>query len=37
MNIEEIKEILPHRYPYILVDRVVEIEEGKSITAYKNV
>ena len=37
MNIEEIKEILPHRYPFLLVDRVVEIEEGKSITAYKNV
>ena len=37
MNIEEIKEILPHRYPFLLVDRVVEIEEGKSIVAYKNV
>ena len=37
MNIEEIKEILPHRYPFLLVDRVTEIEEGKSIKAYKNV
>ena len=37
MNIEEIKEYLPQRYPFLLVDRVVEIELGKSITAYKNV
>ncbi len=37
MNIEEIKEYLPQRYPFLLVDRVVELELGKSITAYKNV
>lgn len=37
MNIEEIKEYLPQRYPFLLVDRVVEIELGKSILAYKNV
>lgn len=37
MDIEEIKEILPHRYPFLLVDRVTEMEEGKSIKAYKNV
>lgn len=30
-----IREILPHRYPFLLVDRVTEIEPGKSITAYK--
>lgn len=37
MHIEEIKEYLPQRYPFLLVDRVVEIELGKSIVAYKNV
>ena len=37
MNIKEIKEILPHRYPFLLVDRVTEVVEGKSIKGYKNV
>ena len=37
MNIIEILEHLPHRYPFLLVDRVLEIEPGKSIHAYKNV
>ena len=37
MNLTEIKEYLPHRYPFLLVDRVLELEEGKSIVAYKNV
>lgn len=37
MDINEIKDILPHRYPFLLVDRVTEIEEGKSIKGYKNV
>jgi 3-hydroxyacyl-[acyl-carrier-protein] dehydratase len=37
MTIEEIKEYLPQRYPFLLVDRVVEMELGKSIVAYKNV
>ncbi|GAA0069503.1 3-hydroxyacyl-ACP dehydratase FabZ [Clostridium sardiniense] len=37
MGIKEIKEILPHRYPFLLVDRIVEMEEGKSVTGYKNV
>ena len=32
-----IKRILPHRYPFLLVDRVLEIEPNKSIHAYKNV
>jgi 3-hydroxyacyl-[acyl-carrier-protein] dehydratase len=36
MTIEEIKEVIPHRYPFLLVDRVLEMEEEK-ITAYKNV
>ena len=37
MDVNEIKEYLPHRYPFLLVDRVVGLELGKSITAYKNV
>jgi len=37
MNVDEIKEYLPQRYPFLMVDRVVEIELGKRILAYKNV
>tara|TARA_B100001173_G_scaffold278744_1_gene261054 strand:- start:147 stop:608 length:462 start_codon:yes stop_codon:yes gene_type:complete len=37
MNIHEILEHLPHRYPFILVDKVISIELGKEITAIKNV
>lgn len=37
MNIEEIREYLPHRYPFLLVDRVTELTVGESIVAYKNV
>lgn len=37
MDINEIKKILPHRYPFLLVDRVTEIVEEKSIKGYKNV
>lgn len=37
MDIHEILQHLPHRYPFLLVDRVLEIEPGKSIHAYKNV
>ena len=37
MSIEEIKTYLPHRYPFLLIDRVVEFEEGKRIVALKNV
>jgi 3-hydroxyacyl-[acyl-carrier-protein] dehydratase len=38
MDIEEIREYLPHRYPFLLVDRVTELDiENKSIRAYKNV
>ena len=37
MKISEIREYLPHRYPFLLVDRVESLEEGKSIVAYKNV
>ena len=37
MFIEDIKAYLPQRYPFLMVDRVVEIEMGKRIKAYKNV
>lgn len=37
LNIETIRELLPHRYPFLLVDRVVEFEPDKRILAYKNV
>ena len=37
MNVQEIKEYLPQRYPFLMVDRVVEMELGKRILAYKNV
>lgn len=33
----EIQKILPHRYPFLLVDKIVDFEEGKSITGIKNV
>jgi 3-hydroxyacyl-[acyl-carrier-protein] dehydratase len=37
LDIIEIMNILPHRYPFLLVDRVVEMEPGKSIVGIKNV
>ena len=37
MDIHQILKQLPHRYPILLVDRVLEIEKGKSIRAIKNV
>lgn len=38
LNLEDIKEIIPHRYPFILIDRVLEInEEEKKIVGIKNV
>ena len=37
LNIEEIKSLIPHRYPFLMLDRVVEIREGESIKAYKNI
>ncbi|SFH95595.1 3-hydroxyacyl-ACP dehydratase FabZ [Modicisalibacter xianhensis] len=37
MDINEIREYLPHRYPFLLVDRVVDITLGERIVAYKNV
>ena len=37
IKIEEIQDFLPHRYPMLLVDRVIELELGKYIKAYKNI
>ena len=37
MNIQDVKNYLPHRYPFLLIDRVLEIEIGKSLVAIKNV
>jgi 3-hydroxyacyl-[acyl-carrier-protein] dehydratase len=37
MDIHEILTYLPHRYPFLLVDKVISLEEGKEITAVKNV
>jgi 3-hydroxyacyl-[acyl-carrier-protein] dehydratase len=37
MDINEIREYLPHRYPFLLIDRVTELLPGQSIVAYKNV
>lgn len=37
LTIEEIIRFLPHRYPFLLVDRVISLEPGKSIAAIKNV
>jgi len=37
LNIHEILEYLPHRYPFLLIDRVIECELGKRIRALKNV
>ena len=37
LNIEDILGFLPHRYPFLLVDRVLELEKEKSIVALKNV
>lgn len=37
MDILEIREYLPQRYPFLLVDRITDLQEGKSISGYKNV
>lgn len=36
-GIEEIMRVLPHRYPFLLVDRILEIEDGKRVVGIKNV
>ncbi len=37
MDVNRIRQLLPHRYPFLLVDRVVELEKDNYIKAYKNV
>jgi len=37
LEIEDIKAILPHRYPFLLVDRILEIEEDRRVVGLKNV
>lgn len=37
LDIKQIQEILPHRYPFLLVDRIIEMEMGKRIVGIKNV
>lgn len=37
MDIEEIKRILPHRPPFLLIDRIINVKKGSSVTAIKNV
>ena len=37
LNSNQIQEIIPHRYPFLLIDRVTELVPGKSCTAIKNV
>ena len=36
-NVVDIQKILPHRYPFLLVDRITELREGEFIEGYKNV
>lgn len=37
LHADEIQAILPHRYPFLLVDRIIEVEEGKRAVGLKNV
>lgn len=37
MDVNEIRNYLPHRYPFLLIDRVVDLKIGESIVAYKNI
>ncbi|ABK44358.1 3-hydroxyacyl-[acyl-carrier-protein] dehydratase [Magnetococcus marinus MC-1] len=37
ISLQEIMSFLPHRYPFLLIDRIVEVEQGKRILAIKNV
>ena len=36
-NVEEIKKVLPHRYPFLLIDRITDIKESEWIKGYKNI
>lgn len=37
LNAQQIQEIIPHRYPFLLVDRIEEVEDGKRAVGLKNV
>ncbi|HEX7058113.1 MAG TPA: 3-hydroxyacyl-ACP dehydratase FabZ [Bacilli bacterium] len=37
LNVSEIQAVIPHRYPFLLVDKILEIEEGKKAVGLKNV
>ncbi len=37
LDINEIKKIIPHRYPFLLVDKIIELEEGQKAVGIKNV
>jgi 3-hydroxyacyl-[acyl-carrier-protein] dehydratase len=37
LSLEDIRKILPHRYPFLLVDRITSLEKGKSVVGLKNV
>jgi len=37
LDVVEIQKILPHRYPFLLVDKVTQIKEGEEVVAYKNI
>ena len=37
IDINQIQKILPHRYPFLMIDRVIEVNPGKTLTAIKNV
>jgi 3-hydroxyacyl-[acyl-carrier-protein] dehydratase len=37
LDIQQIKEIIPHRYPFLLIDRITEVEEGQRAVGIKNV
>ncbi|WP_414042303.1 3-hydroxyacyl-ACP dehydratase FabZ [Macrococcus animalis] len=37
LTFDEIKKIIPHRYPFLLIDRIVELEDGKKCTGIKQV
>ncbi|WP_088052240.1 3-hydroxyacyl-ACP dehydratase FabZ [Virgibacillus dakarensis] len=37
MDMQQIKDIIPHRYPFLLVDKITEVEEGKRVSGIKNV
>lgn len=36
-DVKQIMEVIPHRYPFLLIDRIVELEKGKKVVALKNV